>query len=122
MAEKIIQKGNYWLRILLGVVWCYWSPLHNYARYLLEMKSHYVCRYYKCQRANRFVRLIFTLKKFTAELHPIPVWDKVWHTIGVDLVGPLPKTSGGSKYILTVSDFFPSGQRPLLYLTRMQLL
>ena len=44
--------------------------------------------------------------KFTAELHPIPVRDKVWDTIGVDLIGPLPETSRGNKYILTVSDYF----------------
>ena len=36
--------------------------------------------------------LIRKFDKFTAELHPIPVSDKVWDTIGVDLIGPLPKT------------------------------
>ena len=44
--------------------------------------------------------------KYTAELHPIPVKDEVWHTIGVDLIGPLPETPRGHKYILTVSCFF----------------
>ncbi len=44
--------------------------------------------------------------KATAELHPIPVHDEVWHTIGVDLIGPLPETSRGNKYIMTVSCFF----------------
>ena len=44
--------------------------------------------------------------KFTAELHPIPVKDKVWDTIGVDLIGPLPETAGGNKYIMTVSCLF----------------
>ncbi len=31
--------------------------------------------------------------KFTAELHPVPLCDEVWHTIGVDLIGPLPETA-----------------------------
>ena len=44
--------------------------------------------------------------KFTAKLHPIPVRDEVWDTIGVDLIGPLPETSRGNKYIMTVSDYF----------------
>ena len=44
--------------------------------------------------------------KFTAELHPIPVNDQVWHTIGVDLIGPLPVTERGNWYIMTVSCYF----------------
>lgn len=44
--------------------------------------------------------------KFTAELHPIEVKDQVWDMIGVDLIGPLPTTSQGNKYIMTVSCLF----------------
>ena len=44
--------------------------------------------------------------KFTAELHPIEVKDHVWDMIGVDLIGPLPTTSQGNKYIMTVSCLF----------------
>ncbi|KAL5471089.1 hypothetical protein EMCRGX_G029165 [Ephydatia muelleri] len=54
----------------------------------------------KCQKANR------KFDKFSAELHPIPVKDEVWHTIGVDLIGPLPITQKGNKYIMTVSCLF----------------
>ena len=43
---------------------------------------------------------------FTSELHPIPVKDKVWHTIGVDLVVSLTETQRGNKYIMTVSCYF----------------
>ena len=52
--------------------------------------------------------LIFNRKfdKFTAELHPVPVTSDVWHTIGVDLIGPLPTTPRGNKYIMTVSCYF----------------
>ena len=32
--------------------------------------------------------------------------DEVWHTIGVDLIGPLPETARGNKYIMTVSCYF----------------
>ena len=35
-----------------------------------------------------------------------PVKDEVWHTIGVDLIGPLPITQKGNKYIMTVSCLF----------------
>eukprot|EP00731_Ephydatia_muelleri_P022608 Em0015g191a len=54
----------------------------------------------KCQIANR------KFDKFSAELHPIPVKDEEWHTIGVDLIGPLPETQKGNKYIMTVSCLF----------------
>ena len=32
--------------------------------------------------------------------------DEVWHTIGVDLIGPLPETPRGNKYIMNVSCLF----------------
>lgn len=44
--------------------------------------------------------------KTQAELHPIPVKADVWHTVGVDLIGPLPETPRGNKYIMTVSCLF----------------
>ena len=53
-----------------------------------------------CQRSQ---------KKFSnkaLKLHPIPVKDIVWHRIGVDLVGPLPETSRGYKYLITCTDYF----------------
>ena len=45
------------------------------------------------------------LQKPHAELHPIPV-TKVWHRVGIDLVGPLPETRRDNKYIITLSDYF----------------
>ena len=44
--------------------------------------------------------------KFSAELHPIPVRDEVWHTVGVDMIGPLPEMPQGNKYMMTVSCLF----------------
>ena len=40
------------------------------------------------------------------ELNPIPVRNP-WYHIGIDFVGPLsPIAEDGSRYILTVSDYF----------------
>ena len=33
----------------------------------------------------------------------------MWHTIGVDLIGPLPETQKGNKYIMTVYCLFSKG-------------
>ena len=52
-----------------------------------------------CQRVNR------RLSKQRPELHPIPVTD-IWNHIGVDLVGPLPITPRGNKFIITATDYF----------------
>lgn len=51
-----------------------------------------------CQRVNKFT-------KQRPELHSIPVSD-VWKQIGIDLVGPLPETERGNKYIITGTDHF----------------
>ena len=55
---------------------------------------------------NECTNIYSKLDKFSVELHPIPVKDEVWHTIGVDLIRPLPETQKGNKYILTVSCLF----------------
>ena len=40
------------------------------------------------------------------ELHPIPV-KSPWYMIGIDFIGPVsPPGEDGSKYILTISDYF----------------
>lgn len=52
-----------------------------------------------CQRVNP------KMTKQRPELHPIPVTD-IWNQIGIDLVGPLPETVRGNKYIVTVTDYF----------------
>ena len=53
----------------------------------------------QCQHTNtrRFV-------KTRTELHPIKV-QSPWFHIGIDLIGPLPETSAGHKYVLTISDY-----------------
>ena len=39
-------------------------------------------------------------------LHPIPVKSGLWHQVGMDLIGPLPTTPRGNKYIVTLTDYF----------------
>ena len=40
------------------------------------------------------------------ELHPIPV-KAPWYMVGIDFIGPLsPVAKDGSRYILTISDYF----------------
>ena len=46
------------------------------------------------------------MKKTSATLHPIPVQGEVRHQIGMDLIGPLKETPRGSKYTVTVTDYF----------------
>ncbi len=46
------------------------------------------------------------LKKATGSLHPIPVKPKIFHQLGMDLIGPLPQSSTGNQYIVTVTDYF----------------
>ena len=52
----------------------------------------------KCQKNNK------KLKKATGSLHPIPVKYSI--NLGMDLIGPLPKSSMGNQYIVTVTDYF----------------
>ncbi len=53
-----------------------------------------------CQRNNR------KLQKASGVLHPIPVKTKIWSQVGMDLIGPMPVTPRGSKYIVTLTDYF----------------
>lgn len=53
-----------------------------------------------CQRLNR------KLTTGTPQLHPIAVKEP-WYMIGIDFIGPVSPTSNdGSRFILTVSDYF----------------
>ncbi len=53
-----------------------------------------------CQRVNR------KMTTTSPELHPVPV-KSPFHHIGIDFVGPItPISEDGSRYILTISDYF----------------
>ena len=53
-----------------------------------------------CQRHNK------KLQKKAGSLHPVPVKSKFWSQVGMNLIGPLPETSRGNKYIVTLTDYF----------------
>ena len=53
-----------------------------------------------CQRTSK------KFEKPSAQLHPIKVKDTVWHRISIGLVGPLPETSRGNKYLITCTCYF----------------
>ena len=56
-----------------------------------------------CDRCQRQQPL---LKSQVPELHPIPVDAAVWCLVGMDLIGPLKKTSRGNQYVLTMTCYF----------------
>ena len=60
-----------------------------------------------CQRPN------FKLQRASDPLHPILVTPKIWSKVGLDLIGSMPETPRGNKYILSLADY--SGQKQLLY-------
>ena len=53
-----------------------------------------------CQRNKQ------KLQKVSGSLRPIPVPSKLWAQLGMDLIGPMPKTPRGNQYIVTLTDYF----------------
>ena len=51
-----------------------------------------------CQKGNR-------RRPTRAPLTPLPVMERPWQRIAVDIVGPLDRSHGGNRYLLTVIDF-----------------
>ena len=43
------------------------------------------------------------------ELHPVPVPNSSWIQIGIDLIGPLPITTYGNKYVISCDRLFFKG-------------
>ena len=68
---------------------------HVYDYTLLQIKH--------CERCQRLKPL---MRASTNELHPIPVNPQVWSLVGMDLIGPLKKTTRGNRYILTMTCYF----------------
>lgn len=65
-----------------------------------ESVSDFVSKCDKCQRASNKPTLQ------APELHPVPVPEKVWSQVGMDLIGPLPQTERGHCYIVAMTDYF----------------
>ena len=58
-----------------------------------------ICKTYKeCQR-------MAPGKKTFAPLIPLPVIEEPFQHIAMDLVGPLPRSHSGNKYILVICDY-----------------
>ena len=96
-----------WIQFTLSVTNCC-APIllffqvtsrYYWAR-VLEDCDETVKRCDVCQRTSK------KFEKPSAQLHPIKVKDTVWHRIGIDLVGPLPETSRGNKYLITCTCYF----------------
>lgn len=58
-----------------------------------------------CQRSSK------KFKPFST-LHPTNAQNTVWLRIGIDLLGPLPETSQGNKYLITYNCYIVNGPRP----------
>ena len=71
-----------------------------YFKGIKELVSDYVSKCDKCQRASNKPAMQ------APELHPVPVPEKVWSQVGMDLIGPLPQTDRGHCYIVAMTDYF----------------
>ena len=56
-----------------------------------------------CERCQRNAP---QLKTAAMELHPITVTPQVWHSVGMELIGPFKPSALGYKFVLTVTDYF----------------
>ncbi|XP_069109495.1 uncharacterized protein [Argopecten irradians] len=65
---------------------------------MMKTIEDYISQCDECQRQNH-------LSKTPSELHPIPVNNKAFRMLGMDLVGPLRTTSNGNKYIIVLTDY-----------------
>ena len=68
-----------------------------------DLNSSFFIQVQHCDQCQR------TKRKFdrpVTQLHPVPVPNYGWKQIGIDLVGPLPCSDKGNKYIIVVTDYF----------------
>jgi hypothetical protein len=72
---------------------------HFYWPYLSTDVKHYCETCPECQLVAR------KLKTKRAPLKPVPVVSEPFKKIAIDLVGELPRTKAGNKYILTLFDY-----------------
>ena len=52
----------------------------------------------ECQKTAR-------VRKYRAPMIPLPIMDQPFQRIAMDMVGPLPRSKSGHKYILTLCDY-----------------
>jgi len=68
----------------------YWPQMYENIR-------EYVKSCDQCQRRGKYKR--------NEPLHPIPVGEP-FHQIGIDFIGPLPRTTNNNRYIIVAMDYF----------------
>ena len=80
------------------------SSLFNWYSFMFIFQIHAIfLQLSKCDVCQRMNRKLTT---GVPELHPIPV-KAPWYMVGIDFIGPLsPVAKDGSRYILTISDYF----------------
>ena len=66
-----------------------------------------------CQKNNK------KLQKSAGGLHPIVIQPKIWCQVGRDLIGPMPETPRGNKYVVTLTDFFSKWAEAARYQTKV---
>ena len=67
----------------------------------------------KCQRNNHKLQKAFEV------LHPIPVQPKVWHQVGMGIIGPTPETPRVTNSLLPSLIISLNGLRLRHFLTRL---
>ena len=70
----------------------WWPNMNNHIRRFVA-----ICQ--QCQRSN-------PLNKQAHVLQPLTVTSQVWHTVGIDLIGPFTESANGNRYIFTGCDLF----------------
>lgn len=88
----------------------YWPTLHRNVKNFCQ-----AC--HECQKTS-------TRRSLRALLVPLPIMDEPFQRIGMDLVGPLPRTSAGQPHIPLICDYgtrYPEAV-PLKYIKQKQLL
>ena len=68
--------------------------------------SAFCCVFLQVRTCQQCQRRKPSFRSAEAELHPIPVAPVVFRQWGVDLVGPLPVTTRGNRYIIAATDYF----------------
>jgi hypothetical protein len=69
--------------------------------YWLGMTADIVSMIRQCHQCQKMEKL----QTVAPQLHPIATAGP-WDIVGIDLVGPLPETSGQNRYIMTMTDLF----------------
>ena len=85
---------------------------HYFWPYIYRDVQRFCATCPECQKTGR------KLKHEKVALKPIPTVRVPFKKIGIDIVGPLPRSENGNRFILTIVDFSTRYPEALLYLPR----